>query len=706
MSENVLNVALVGNPNCGKSTLFNALTGLNQKTGNFPGVTVEKHSGRVRISTSGNKKSKTVNLIDLPGTYSLFPKSRDEFETYNILTQKGNPEFPDKVVIVADASNLKRSFQLCLQVLNLKVPAILALNMIDILEHSKVKIETAKLSKRLGIPVTAINSRDKKGLSQLKQFIIDDENFLGNEHFSESHINESLIKEAQTLNPSLTSYETLLELVNIEWLTDKSKVEKLKKIINHAGTSPYELQKAESYHRFKQADELITDCISEEKTTKAFLNTLKLDSILTHKVWGFAIFLVILFFVFQAIFSWSELPMDWIDALFANASSFLAEKLPEGPLNDLITEGIIPGLGGIFMFIPQIALLFAFITILEDSGYMARVSFIMDRLLKKFGINGKSVIPLISGVACAVPAIMAARTIKNWKERMITIFITPLMSCAARLPVYTLLIAIAVPDRSIGVFNIQGFILLGLYLIGFIAALGTALVLKWIVKSEERSYFIMELPVYRLPKINVIALTMIEKVKIFVRDAGKVIIAISIVLWALSSYGPSNRFEIIEAKYNSQEVINELGQEEATNQLASEKLRNSYAGILGRTIEPVIAPLGFDWKIGIALITSFAAREVFVGTMATIYGAEGEDDNAESLQTQMLNDTHQSSGKPVFTLAASIALILFYAFAMQCMSTLAVVYREMGGWKWPLIQLVYMTLLAWLSAFVAYQLLS
>lgn len=706
MSETWLNVALVGNPNCGKSTLFNALTGLNQKTGNFPGVTVEKHSGKVRISTPGNKKSKTINLIDLPGTYSLFPKSRDEFETYKILTQKSNPEFPDKIVVVADASNLKRSFQLCLQVLNLKVPAILALNMIDILEHSNVKIETAKLSKRLGIPVTAINSRDKKGLSQLKQFIIDDENYLGNDHFSNSYTNETLIKEARALDPSLTSYETLLELVNIEWLSDKKKAEKLKAILDHAGTSPYELQKAESYHRFRQAEELIIDCISEERTTKALLNTLKLDAILTHKIWGFAIFLVILFFVFQAIFSWSELPMDWIDALFANTSTFLAERIPEGPLNDLLTEGIIPGLGGIFMFIPQIALLFAFITALEDSGYMARVSFIMDRLLKKFGINGKSVIPLISGVACAVPAIMAARTIKNWKERMITIFITPLMSCSARLPVYTLLIAIAVPDKSIGVFNIQGFILLGLYLIGFIAALGTALVLKWIVKSEERSYFIMELPVYRLPKINVIALTMLEKVKIFIRDAGKVIIAISIVLWALSSYGPSNRFETIEAKYTSEVVINELGREEAENQLSSEKLRNSYAGILGRTIEPVIAPLGFDWKIGIALITSFAAREVFVGTMATIYGAEGGSDNAESLQKQMLNDTHKSTGKPVFTAAAAIALILFYAFAMQCMSTLAVVYREMGGWKWPIIQLVYMTLLAWFSAFVAYQLLS
>jgi ferrous iron transport protein B len=398
--------------------------------------------------------------------------------------------------------------------------------------------------------------------------------------------------------------------------------------------------------------------------------------------------------------------MDLIDHGFAFAANLFSELLPAGPLNDLISQGILPGLGGIFMFIPQIAILFAFIAMLEDSGYMARVSFIMDRLLKKFGINGRSVIPLISGVACAVPAIMSARTIKNTKERLLTIFITPLMSCSARLPVYTLLIAIAIPDQQIGSVNLKGLIMMSLYLIGFLAALATSWGMKWILKSEEKSYFIMELPVYRMPQPRVVLLTMLEKVKVFIRDAGKVIVAISIVLWGLSSYGPGDRFDRIDQKYAGESIRAELGEEEVLRRISSEKLRNSYAGIMGKALEPVIEPLGFDWKIGIALVTSFAAREVFVGTMATIYGAEGEDETGATLKTRMLNDLHDDSGLPVFTPAASVALILFYAFAMQCMSTLAVVYRETRSWKWPVLQFVYMGALAWLAAFAAYSLLS
>jgi len=398
--------------------------------------------------------------------------------------------------------------------------------------------------------------------------------------------------------------------------------------------------------------------------------------------------------------------MEWIDMLFSHTSDWVNALLPQGPFNDLISKGIIPGLGGIMMFIPQIAILFAFIAILEDTGYMARVSYIMDRLMRGFGINGKSIIPLISGVACAVPAIMSARTIKNQKERIITIFVTPLMSCSARLPVYTLLISAVVPDQNLGPFNIKGVLLMALYLIGFLAAIGTALILKWVIKSKEKSYFIMELPVYRKPQWGVVAFTMYDKVKVFVMNAGKIIVAISVILWLLSSYGPSNKFEEIELKYNNTAYIEQVGKEQAENKLASEKLRNSYAGIMGRTIEPAIAPLGFDWKIGIALVTSFAAREVFVGTMATMYSAGSDsDENSVSLKASLQKDINERTGKPLFTLATVISLILFYAFAMQCMSTIAVVYRETGSWKWPVIQFLYMTSLAWIAAFIAYNLL-
>lgn len=701
-----MHIALVGNPNSGKSTLFNALTGLNQRTGNFPGVTVEKHSGKVRIFNSRIQARQTINFIDLPGTYCLFPKSLDELETFKVLTQHGSDEYPDKVLIVADASNLKRSLLLCLQVIDLGIPAVLAVNMIDLLERSKLKLDTVRLAAELGIPVIPVNARDRKGLLELKQALFQEQvggsKIFDNPEVQSPELVSDLMQQTGINHP----YEALLHAANFDLLNDGKSLPNLRPTIEKYGKTPFSLQSEESLRRYGMIETILENCLNQVTITRALRFTMKLDAIFTHPVWGFLIFLGILFFVFQAIFSWSELPMDLIDSAFQQGSSYLGNVLPAGPLNDLLTQGIIPGLGGIFMFIPQIAILFAFIAMLEDSGYMARVSFILDRVMRKFGINGRSIIPLISGVACAVPAIMSARTIKNWKERLITIFVTPLMSCSARLPVYTLLIAMAVPDREVGFLNLKGIIMIGLYLIGFLAALGTALFLKWIIKSEEKSYFIMELPVYRMPQWRVVGLTMAEKVKVFIRDAGKVIIAISIVLWGLSSYGPGDRFEELESKYQNEELIAQIGNEEAANRLSSEKLRNSYAGILGKTIEPVIAPLGFDWKIGIALVTSFAAREVFVGTMATIYGADGSDESNASLKSRMISDRHDDTGQPIFTVAASIALILFYAFAMQCMSTIAVVYRETGSWKWPLIQFVYMGALAWISAFIAFQLLS
>ncbi|MEX1188313.1 MAG: ferrous iron transport protein B [Bacteroidia bacterium] len=701
-----MNVALVGNPNSGKSTLFNALTGLNQKTGNFPGVTVEKHSGKVRIFNPKSNTRQTINFVDLPGTYCLFPKSLDELETFKVITEHDNEDYPDKVIIVADASNLKRSLLLCLQVIDLGLPTVLAVNMIDLLERSKLKLDTARLAAELGIPVIPVNARERKGVLELKQALFQEQ--VGEPKIFDNPENEypELSTELKKLTGKENAYEASLVASNYDLLKEGKSLPNLREVLSQFDKTPYLLQSEESLRRYGMIQTILDNCLHQLTITRALNFTLKLDAVFTHPIGGFFIFLSILFIIFQAIFSWSEVPMDLIDTAFLRIAEGLHNLMPTGPLNDLVTEGVIPGLGGIFMFIPQIAILFAFIALLEDTGYMARVSFIMDRVMRKFGINGKSVIPLISGVACAVPAIMSARTIKNWKERLITIFVTPLMSCSARLPVYTLLIAIAVPDIEVWVFNLKGLIMMGLYLVGFLAALGTAMVMKWIIKSKERSYFIMELPVYRIPQWRVVALTMADKVMVFIRDAGKVIIAISILLWGLSSYGPGDRFEKLEVKFSNPELVQQLGIEEATNQLSSEKLRNSYAGILGRTIEPVIAPLGFDWKIGIALVTSFAAREVFVGTMATIYGANGSDETGETLKMKMMRDKHDQTGEPIFTVAASFALILFYAFAMQCMSTIAVVYRETGSWKWPLIQFIYMGALAWVSAFAAFQLLS
>jgi len=410
-----------------------------------------------------------------------------------------------------------------------------------------------------------------------------------------------------------------------------------------------------------------------------------------------------LFLIFQSIFAWAQIPMDFIDSTFASLSNRLDEYFPDGPFFDLITQGIIPGIGGIVIFIPQIAILFACISILEESGYMARVVFLMDKLMRKFGLNGKSVVPLISGLACAIPAIMATRTIENWKDRLITIFVTPFMSCSARLPVFTILVALIIPDvKLFGFFNYQGLVLMGLYLLGFFAALISAFVLKLIIKTKERSYLIMEMPTYRWPKWSNVGYTIVEKTKSFVFEAGKVILAISIVLWVLASYGPGDAMNNAEDAVRHEMGQTKLPANEFEAQVASYKLEHSYAGIIGKALEPAIEPLGYDWKIGIALVTSFAAREVFVSTIATIYSLGGTEDE-QTIKGRLRSEINPNTGGPRYTPAVGLSLLVFYTFAMQCMSTLAVVKRETKGWKWPLIQLAYMTALAYVSAFIIYQ---
>ncbi len=696
--ENYLRIAMAGNPNSGKSTLFNLLTGLRQKTGNFPGVTVDLHVGYTRLSNG-----KKVEIIDLPGTYSLFPKAADEQVTVEVLCNPSHSNHPQLTLLVADSSNLKRSLYLCSQLIDTGMPVILVLNMIDVAVKKSIAINQEKLSQLLGIPVIAVNSVEGSGIVELKQLIESYQQRNDHPLIPASEISAHNWQGLQQIISCLTPYDAFVTFINRRFLKDAAEQKIMEDFFAQQQVNEVQLQTNEAVIRFKKITGVIEQCMAY-KQRNSYELTHKIDNIITHKIWGFVIFLAILFTIFQFIFSFSAIPMEWIEMGFANFSEWVAHTLPQGILNDVITGGILAGLSGVVVFIPQIAFLFAFIAILEDSGYMARVSFIMDRLMRRFGLNGKSIIPLISGAACAVPAIMGARTISNNKERLITILVTPLMSCSARLPVYTLLIALVVPNKNVGgVINLQGVVLMALYLIGFLAAIGAALVLKYLIKSREQSYFIMELPIYRMPQAKQVGMVIYDKVKVFLLEAGKIIIAISVILWLMASFAPGNRMQQIEQKYAS--FGNTISEQERSNKMAAEKLEASYAGIAGKLIEPAIAPLGFDWKIGISLVTSFAAREVFVGTMATIYSV-GDQADERSIRQKMKEELNPTTLQPVYTTAVAFSLMLFYAFAMQCMSTIAVVYRETKGYKWPLVQFLFMTAMAWLSSFTAFHLLS
>lgn len=694
-------IALVGNPNSGKSSLFNHLTGLNQKIGNFPGVTVDKKTGTCHLDADHK-----VEIIDLPGTYSIYPNSTDEKIVFDILGDKTNPLHPDQVIVIVDASNFKRNLLLFTQVRDLDIPLVLVLNMMDLVKKTGFSIDHEKLSNALGVPVVTIDARKGKGLDQLKTALLEiNEETPGPIFNAHAHAPEAIdaVKEIFSIKGDYLAYQ-LLQQYRIRQGLEENEKNLLDEVVTKHHFNKDDLRRKETLERYAAINQLINGTVKENFAPLPKRWTQRLDQVFTHKLWGYLVFMGILFLIFQAIFAWATVPMDLIDAAFSQFGTFLQSRLPAGALTSLLAEGIVPGIGGIVIFIPQIAILFAFIAILEESGYMSRVVFLMDKIMRKFGLNGKSVVPLISGVACAIPAIMATRTIDNWKERLITIFVTPLMSCSARLPIYTILIALIIPDRTVlGILNLQGIALMGMYLIGFIAAITSAAAMKAILKTKERSFFVMELPTYKMPRWTNVGLTMYEKSKTFVLEAGKVILAISIVLWVLASYGPKNRMEEAEQII----VANNPGLtgDELQNKIEAYKLENSYAGIFGKAIEPVIEPLGYDWKIGIALITSFAAREVFVGTMATIYSIGGVEDES-TIKSRMRSEIDADTGLPRYDFATGFSLLIFYAFAMQCMSTLAIVYRETKGWKWPMLQLFYMTGLAYLSALLVYQVFS
>jgi ferrous iron transport protein B len=702
LTKSLLHIALVGNPNSGKSSLFNALTGLNQKVGNFPGVTVDKKTGHSLLDDGLH-----AELIDLPGTYSLYPRRADEWVAYKVLMGADTDIKADVVLLVADASNLKRNLLFCSQIIDLKIPVVMALTMNDIAARKDIKIDISGLEAELGIPVVAVNPRKNKGLGELKKVLSQvakkNPGIHARDFMNTKKLAPASVDAVQKIFPRLSEYACIHYLINHEnFPLDQPQQKAIEQIEADTTFNPTKTQAEEIMQRYTRIRQIMQQHVVETGPLEKKMFTERLDNLLLHRTWGYIILLAVLFLLFQSIFWLARFPMDGIEWAFKEVASVLNHILPQAWWSDLLVNGFLAGLSGILVFVPQIMILFGLITILEDTGYMARISFLSDKLMRKVGLNGKSVMPMISGFACAVPAIMSARNIENKKERLLTILVTPLMSCSARLPVYTILISLVIDDKYyFGFLSVQGLVMMGLYFLGTAMALIVSYVMKFFIRIKEKSFFILELPIYRAPRWKNAAITMVQKAKIFVFDAGRVIIMISMLLWFLSSFGPGSRMKAVDNKYAVLMQQQPAKKDSLQKHFSSEKLQNSYAGILGKTIEPVIAPLGYDWKIGIALITSFAAREVFVGTMATLYSVE-ENDNS-SLRQKMESATHPDGSK-VYTLPAAFSLMIFYVLAMQCMSTLAVVKRETRTWKWPVFQFIYMTGLAYLMSLLVYQL--
>lgn len=752
--RNEIRAGLIGNPNCGKTSLFNSLTGLNQHVGNFPGITVDKKVGIVKLPNST-----FIELLDFPGCYSLYPNSSDEKVVVDVLSNPDNPDFPDFIIYVVDATDMDRQFLLASQIRDLGIPILMIISMKDLADERGMDIDLEKLEREFGFPIVFYSNITRENLELIKEYMFSFRNLLlpgreGRKQYRKRkwrrHENQSGEEDCQCLtgkkclmhteqlaslerqlvdiekkpyNPltpqefdivglfkteikAKTPYQRLIQIHHSEWLSHlpsdlKQKIAEKKEKLKFNSISLQIDETLSRYQKFTPAiNDAVKSSIAVERST-----TDKIDRIITHKLIGPILFFVIMFAIFQAIFTWAVLPMALIEEGFQWLSESTSSILPSGWFSDLIVEGVIAGIGGVMVFIPQIFFLFLMIGIMEEVGYMSRVVYMFDRVMQKFGLNGRSLVSLISGGACAIPAIMAARTIGNRKERLITILVTPMISCSARIPVYTILIGFAVPDINYGPFNAQGLAFMGLYLLGIVMALAAAIVMKYIFKNKDRSYLMLSLPEYKKPQLKNIAYFVKEKLGAFIVEAGKIILLISIVLWALASYGPGESIKKAEEEARQFSMTTNMNPEESRNYVASKKIEASYAGHLGKWIEPVIEPLGFDWKIGIAIITSFAAREVFVGTMATIYSI-GSDSDESSVKTRMATEINYETGEKVYSPATSWSLLLFYVFALQCMSTLAITKRETNSWKWPLIQFFYLGVLAYLSSFTIFQVLS
>ena len=698
MSVQNINVALIGNPNTGKTSVFNQLTGLNQQVGNYPGITVEKKMGFCKLPH--NIKA---NILDLPGTYSLNASSMDESVVIELLLNKNDKLYPDVAVVVTDVENLKRNLLIYTQIKDLEIPTILVINMSDRMESKGITLDIPFLEEKLKTKIALVSSRKGLGIDELKELIVSYKTIPHTPCLNSSVIDTEYFEKLQKAFPNQLLYKLWLVITQDVNFSNLDRNE-IRSTFTKSHSELKRLQQKETIKRYQFINDVLKEGLKIDASMAKDIRS-KIDRILTHKFWGYFIFLGILFVIFQSIFSWSTIPMDFIDSTFASLSSWVAAELPSGILTDLLSQGIIPGIGGILIFIPQIAFLFLFISILEESGYMSRVVFLMDKIMRKFGLSGKSVVPLISGTACAIPAIMATRNIENWKERLITILVTPFTTCSARLPVYAIIISLVIPDkRVLGILNLQGLSLMLLYLLGFATAILSAYILNKILKFNTKTYFVVEMPSYKMPLLKNVGINVVEKTKAFVVGAGKIILAISVILWFLASFGPGENFNDAETIVKERFADKPLNEIQFENEVASQKLENSYIGIMGRVIEPAIAPLGYDWKIGIAIISSFAAREVFVGTLATIYSV-GNSDNEATIKSKMQEEVNPETGQKIFNFASGISLLLFYAFAMQCASTLAITKKETNSWKWPAMQLVLMSGLAYFVALFAYQLL-
>ena len=703
--KKIINVALIGNPNTGKTSLFNELTGLNQKVGNYPGVTVDKKEGSSKLQ----KNFKAI-ITDLPGTYSINPTSLDESIVLKTLLNSKSEKTPDVIVVVADIENLKRNLLLFSQIKDLEIPTVLAINMADQMKRKGITVDIKLLEKELGNEVVLISVRKDsgKGVEEVKRAIV--KTYNSAKAFPLCNVNNRIdpayFDRLKEINPKYSIYELWL-MITQNSFPDKISEEEKQALLTFKNDSKNlkKYQHKETIYRYQKINEILKKTYLVDRSKASDLRA-KLDKVFTHKVFGYVLFFTVLLVIFQSIFDWASLPMDLIDTAFANLSSYVNKNMPVGVLNNLISEGIIPGIGGIIIFIPQIAILFLFISLLEETGYMSRVVFLMDKIMRRFGMSGKSVIPLISGTACAIPAVMATRNISGWKERLITILVTPFTTCSARLPVYAIIIALIIPDQKVfGVLNLQGLTLLSLYILGFATAIIAAIILHKTLNVKGTSFFVVEMPDYKLPSFKNVFIDVVEKTKAFIFGAGKIILSISVVLWFLASNGPQS-YKDVEKNITENVVHQQLSQHKINQMIASSKLENSYIGIMGKSIEPVIKPLGYDWKIGIALISSFAAREVFVGTLATIYSVESDDEDITTIKQRMASEINPDTGTRRFNFPVGMSLLVFYAFAMQCMATLAIVKRETKSWKWPLIQLFGMGTLAYICSFIVYQILS
>jgi len=697
-------IGLLGNPNAGKSSLFNHLTGLTQKVGNFPGVTVDIKVGHLKV---GEEK---VQIIDFPGIYSLFPSSQEEKMVVSTLLNPDAPKRPDRIIYVIDSNQINKHFLLLSQLLELDIPILVVLNMMDIARDNGLEIKAKELEAFLNLPVVEVSSRTMEGYGLLKEGI---QKLLNVEtgspvRFYKFNEAEKIVADQVSKKLEIKNlYQAKLIAHHHDWLGFISKEEHqfINELCRINSFNNLNLQINETMRRYDDFSIKLSRYVVD-KSSKGQNITDKIDRLTTNPVIGPLIFFGILFFIFQAIFEWSSFPMDMIDHGFNDSGERLKEILPQSWVTEMLIDGLWTGLGGILVFVPQIALLFFLITILEETGYMARAVYMFDRIMQKFGMNGRSIVALISGGACAIPAIMSTRTILNWRERLITIFVTPLISCSARIPVYTVLIGLCIPDKLIlGYFNLKGLVFFSIYIVGIVVTLLAAFFMKMILKSNERSFLMIEMPEYKWPSWKNILLNVYEKVRSYVFEAGKVIIVIALLLWFLASYGPKSKMADGYALAQKEAAEKQLNPTEANALANAYKIENSYAGILGKAFEPVIKPLGYDWKIGIALICSFAAREVFVGTMATIYSIEDTEDS-QTLLARMQNAVDPKSGRKIYTLATCLSLITFYTFALQCMSTLAVTHRETRSWKWPILQFSIFGLLAYISSFIVFQIFS